>query len=275
MKPSLPTALLATATAVLLSTTVAASIFAWQSHRRATTAELKLKVLQNAAPVVLTETASARPAIAAPDDSASLRRRVRELETELANRNALIASATGEDPVAGQDTPPQRGGRGRPNNNPTDDPQRAAEMQAQRDAFRQRMEQAMENRKNFFDRDPETLTPEMQGTYAAVRSLLDQVEENGRLFQSGDLAPEDRRELGATMRDINERLNPLMQNVRREEIMTIARDMGYDAAGQRQLVEFIENVYEATTVAPPRMGPPGGGFGGGGGGNRGGGRGGR
>jgi len=284
-----------------LAAALGASGVALHFHNRATNAESRLKSRE--AMAVLAVAAPAPSVVTTPRlvnadtmDADELLARLYDFEAALAERDALIAAMMQETLYA-QDNNAQRGnnaGGGRQGgfqggmqNLAATDPQRAAEIQAQRDAFRQRMEQAMADRKNFFDRDPSTLTADMQGTYAAVRSLLEESEELGRLMMSQDLSGEDRREIGAAGRELYGRLEPLLQNVRREEIMSLGRDMGYNLVQQRQLVDYVERVYEATSSAP-RIGGGGAGFGGapggnnqrgggggagGGGGNRGGGRG--
>ena len=295
---------LVVASVVCFAAALGATGSALYFRNRAAAAEQRLKSraamaeLVEAAPPVANVVASPRP-LPQDADAADLLARVYEYEAALAERDAFIATMMQEAMFA-QDNNAQRGntnnnagGGGRQNfqgnmqNLAVTDPQRYAEIQAQREAFRQRMEQAMEDRKNFFDRDPASLTADMQGTYAAVRSLLEESEELGRLMMSQDLSGEDRREIGAAGRELYGRLEPLLQNVRREEIMSLGRDMGYNLVQQRQLVDYVERVYEATSSAP-RIGGGGAGFGGapggnnqrgggggagGGGGNRGGGRG--
>jgi len=266
---------LVVASVVCLAAALGATGTALYFRNRAANAEERLKAreamaaLVEAAPPV----ANVATTVSAPRDAGDLLPRVYELEAALAERDALIAAMMQE--VAFPDENRQRnngGGRqnfqGNMQNLAVTDPQRFAEIQAQRDAFRQRMEQALADRKNFFDRDPSTLTADMQGTYAAVRSLLDEAEELGRLMQSQDLSQDERREAGAARRELQERLDPLLQNVRRDEIMKLGADMGYSLVQQRQLVEYINLVYDVTSSAPRMGGGPGGG-----GGNRGGGRG--
>ena len=278
METSRLNTLLAAATAVCFAAALGASAFAWQYRGRATAAERKLEVRQSLPPAEAARTAPMRPAVpVAPGGSDDLLPQLLELQSALEERDEYIAVLL-ED-AAARDA---RRNNGRGNNfqnnfqNNTPDPQRDADMQARRDAFRQRMEQSVENRRDFFDREAAGLSTEMKGTYAAVRSLLDKAEEYRNLMQSGDLTPEERRELGNTMRELQERLNPLLQNVRREELLRLAEDMGHTVAGQRQFADYVERLMEVTAQPPARMGGPGGGGGGfnagGGGGNRGGGR---
>ena len=288
MKKSSLTIGLSATTLLFLAAAGGASALAWQYRERATKAERNLKV-QSLMPVTTVTELRPTPVIVAADNS-DLHARILELEAALAERDAYINAMTQESAFAQEDNAPRRnpgnnnnaGGGGRPNfeNLAQTDPQRYAEIQAQRDAFRQRMEQAMADRKSFFERAPETLSADMQGTYAAVRSLLDQSEQFGQLMMSPDLSPEERRELGTATRELMERLNPLLQNVRREELMSLAAGMGYNTAGQRQFADYVDKMFEVTTQAPTRFGGgPGGGFGGGGNNNNrggaGGGRGGR
>ena len=279
--------ILAATTAVCLAAALGASVYAWQCNARATAAERDLKLseaLNSVAPAGVSQPTSARPSFPVAADSADMSEllaHLKDLEAALDERDALIATMMEQAAV----TTGRNNGGGR-NNGPNNfqnlaqtDPQRFADMQARREEFRQRMEQAMENRKSFFERDPETLSPAMKGTYATISTLLDELAALGQNMQSPDLTPQERRDLGAATRELQEQLRPLLENARRDELMSLAREMGHDVRGQRQFADYVQNLFDNTASGPP-MGGPGGGFGGGfggggggggGGGNRGGG----
>lgn len=269
MKSSTLSMGLAAVAILFLAAAFGASAMAWHYYGRATSAEARLKTIPGV-PTTLTKVAPAHVETVRTENND----RVRELEAALAERDALIADMTREEPPAPPEEEPQRSSR-RNNNGSRNfqrnreelartDPERYAEIQAQREAFRQRMEQAAADRKSFFtNRDMTTLSTEMQETYTSVQSLLGQMDELVQLMQTPDLTQEERREIGGAMRDVQRQLEPLMQVAREDELRSLAADMGYDANGQDQFTEYVKKVFEITSGGGGMRGP-GGGFGGGG-----------
>ncbi|MCL1887348.1 MAG: hypothetical protein FWF96_00550 [Kiritimatiellaeota bacterium] len=268
MNKSIPIA----ASAVFLAAAIGASGMAWHYHGKAAKAELAL----------IREVARHSPGVQQPGASTAAARvtegvlpqRLRDLEAALADRDEMLQSLDeelqqnrrGRNANANNANPGNAGGRQNFQNNwqdlATTDPQRYADMMAQRDAFRQRMEQAMEDRKSFFDTDPD-LSPDMQAAYADARALLDQIQEYMQLMQSPDLTPEERREIMAALREIQDAATPLMERIRNDALAKIAKDGGYDPD---QFIVYLDRLFDATT-SPNIMVRSGGPGGGGAGGN--------
>ena len=141
----------------------------------------------------------------------------------------------------------------------TSDPARYAEMQKQRDDFRQRMQTQADERAEFLRKiDATGMTDEQRANHEKLTQAVEQA--RATMAQIATLSPEDaaaaRQQMMATMGSVSD----LYQQERRYLLEQTGRAMGYQQdADLGQFVDYIQQIVDQTSM--PR------GFGGGRGGN--------
>jgi len=142
----------------------------------------------------------------------------------------------------------------------TDDPARYAEMQKQRDDFRQRMQTQAEERAEFLKNiDTAGMTDEQRANHEKLVQAVEQARTT--MAQIANMSPEDaaaaRQQMAATMGTVTD----LYQQERRYLLEQTGRAMGYQQDSDiGQFADYLQQIYDQTSI--PRGFGRGGGAGG-------------
>ena len=228
--------------------------------------------------------AANQPEFSSGMDADVWRARVGRLESQLAEKDRLIAALRqpGEAPPEPADMPPpglppgedRRPGRDRGawlEEIKQTDPQRYEEIQARRQEARQRRQRSIAEQANYFlDRDTAKMDEAARAEYGRMLGLLDETWRLSEQMQS-DLSWEERRPLMRTLHDNMDELAPLMETERDRTFYEIGRDFGYTESEANDFVEYLNGIIEVTSMrtlfggmhggGPRGGGPPDGGGG--------------
>ncbi|MGN0852750.1 MAG: hypothetical protein ACI4Q3_05180 [Kiritimatiellia bacterium] len=213
----------------------------------------------------------------APTDDAALnrlRRRIKELEKQLAERSA----PAGADAAAADETerrsqpsgerpgPPSFGDmRARMEEMRRNDPERYAQMTNRFSRMRQRRLERVQNSLDILASvDVSRLTPRQQQIHESFQDAIarrEELREQATPENMEQLSEDERRKIFEEMRSVDHQVQSLAQQEREMLLTKAARDMGVQEDAVKDSVETIKAIYEATQT----RGGPGGGHGPGGG----------
>ncbi len=212
----------------------------------------------------------ARPAAAAADGGAEeiarLNVRIRDLEEQLAAKPAPAAQPA--QPGASRDAAPDAGGRRRTDwmsTFRTNDPVRYAEFQQRRAAAQQAVQDAWNQKTNYFlNRDTSRMSEDEVQEYNQMLAILTQTWELAQRMQvQSTMSHDERHQVVDTVRSNMTVLVPLLNNERDREFYDLAVGMGHNANDAASFAVYANQIIDATSL---RNLIPGGGRGMGGGG---------
>ncbi len=130
------------------------------------------------------------------------------------------------------------------------DPERYAEITAQREQSRQRMRDSFAHKAAFFlNRDRSLMTAEEQDDYEYMLGLLAQTWELAETMQQADLPREERWRIGRTVFANVRELTPMLEAERDREFYQLALDMGYEDDDAAAFVDYINDMIEISTFS--------------------------
>lgn len=228
----------------------------------------------------LREPAAAQPEFSSGLDADVWRSRVGRLESQLAEKDRLIAALRKPD-----ETPPEPTGMPPPGPPPGEDrrpgrdrgawleeikqtdPRRYEEIQARRQEARERRQRSIAEQATYFlNRDVAKMDENEIAEYKRMLGLLDETWRLSEQMQA-ELSPEERHDLMRTMRDNMQELTPLMETERDRTFYEIGRDFGYTESEAQDFAEYLNGIIEVTSMRTlfggmrggDRVGPPDGG----------------
>ena len=130
-----------------------------------------------------------------------------------------------------------------------DNPERAAEWQQQRDAFRQRMHKQIEERADFLNRvETANMSEEQRANHEELLLL------SAEMRELHEKMPDmNREEMGQAWRKIAEnggRLATLYENERRYLLEATGEMLGFKGAESAQFADQIQMIYDQTSIIP-------------------------
>ena len=129
-----------------------------------------------------------------------------------------------------------------------DDPARYAEMQKQREDFRQRMQTQADERAEFLKKiDTAAMTDDQRANHEKLAQTVEQA--RALMAQIATMSPEDaaaaRQQMAATMGSVSD----LYQQERRYLLEQTGRAMGYQQDAEvGQFADYIQQIYDQTTL---------------------------
>ncbi len=193
--------------------------------------------------------------------------RVKALEQALAEREAELAELRAqEEPVttaaaspestervaAAEPEPVNR--RNRMEELRETDPERYAQIQEQRAAFRQRVQDSFARQTaHFLYRDRDQMSTEELEVYDYMLGLLGETWQLTDRMQDPDLERDERRDIGRRLFENARELRPLLEEQRDREFYDMAVQLGYDSDNAMQFVDYINEMIEVTSLTGPWM----------------------
>ncbi|OPZ27370.1 MAG: hypothetical protein BWZ02_01673 [Lentisphaerae bacterium ADurb.BinA184] len=210
----------------------------------------------------------------APDDAkeraARLERQVAELNGRLAARDQeldVLRRRDGNRAGRDGDRPRRDRGEPRPGQGPGEfmqrlrenDPQRYQEMQTRIKEFNDRMTTALGEQEAFLSTlDAAAMSAEQQNAHTRLLAALQRMREiNEQLSADPEAAdvPDLRREMFENMTVARD----LLAQERQTALQDLARQLGYREQETSQFADYVNQVYESTSLPMGRMGGPRGG----------------
>jgi hypothetical protein len=128
-----------------------------------------------------------------------------------------------------------------------EDPVRYAEMQKQREEFRQRMEAQADERSEFLKNvDTVRMTDEQRANHEKLVETVDQV--RALMAQLPNLPPEEATALRQQLAQTAGVVSDLYQKERRYLLVQTGRAMGYADAESTQFADYIQQIYDQTAM---------------------------
>ena len=258
------------ALAVALAISVGGALYFRGETRRL---ETELERLRNAsatvqkhvpvtAPAASDETshrATTPPVTAVPAKTAKLDEQIASLTDQLARKDQEIAELRRQPDDRGDRPRRDRGNPGQDMGNfmqrlRENDPQRYQEMQARFKEMNDRMTASLSQQEEFLGKlDTAAMTPEQQDGHAKLLDVLKRMHElNDQIAADpeADTVPQLRQELFDNMRTARD----LATQERQTALQDVARKLGYSEQEVPQFAEYINKVYESTSVQMGRFG---------------------
>ena len=215
------------------------------------------------------------PVVVANDDTSLLKEHVRQLQVELAEKDAQVAAlrqATNRPSFRSQD----RRDRGFSMETLKEtDPKAYEEMEKRRQEMQQAVQTAFARKSEYLNKqDTSTMAEDEKAQHDQMVQLLDETSKLTAMVQT-TLPPDERREAMRAIRDNLTALEPLLTAQRNRDFYKLGLTAGYKEDQAADFVNYLNDVIETTTTrnlfpgfrggGPPGGGAPGSGTTGGGG----------
>jgi hypothetical protein len=192
---------------------------------------------------------AAEEAVAMPDPVVPLKNRIRELETQLAERDtrlaALLKASAEGSPARG---PERRDRFPAPDALRTNDPALYAEMDRRRQEAQKSMQNALARQADFvLKKDTSNLSDEAKEQHEELVRLLDETWKITQQMQA-TATREERRELMRTMGENLRALDPLLVSERNREFYSLGLSVGYSPDEATQFASYLNDVINLTST---------------------------
>lgn len=187
------------------------------------------------------------PAAVAPDVE-PLKARIAELESQLAEKEGVIASLRSSQPgpvpePSRREPDPVASAVAR-----TNDVARRAEFEKRREEFQQKMQNSFARKAAFLlERDTSKLPEEERKQHEKMVALLDETWKLSAQMQ-GNLPMEQRHEVMHAVRDNITALAPMLASERTREFRDLGVSLGYNEEQAAQFVAYLSDVIDVTSV---------------------------
>src|ERR1035437_3357371 len=175
--------------------------------------------------------------------------RIRQLEANLQNKDALILSL--QQAATNQPADPSR--RLRHQQSWLDElkqsnPQRYAAFTNRREQVQQAVQMSVAEKAAYFsDLDPSTLSEEDLANYQVTAQLLDETWRLTELLRT-DLSADDRRTAMQALHQDRHDLGPLLESARSKEFINLGLQLGYNGDDAQAFGEYIGKVIDLTSI---------------------------